>query len=213
MGQTECYVPTAQSPVRYTAQIFAAPILCKNPFVNILRKTYDMKRLFILAFIFLYAVAHGQQTSADSTIKVLYADKTNSEKKPAFFINGKFAGNFLLIKTGDIDSMSIVSGNLQVDSIKYYGQIHLFTKKNYSPKLISLTAVKEKYTNLGNKSVVFTIDGDIINSDYDKYFVDENYLLQIVVDKIIIATENVDLGLIKLLTKSEENFQKLKECN
>ena len=59
--------------------------------------------------------------------------------------------------------------------------------------------------------MIFTIDGTIINSDYDKYLVDENYLLQIIVDKIFIAKEIIDLGLIKLLTKSQENIRKSKE--
>ena len=170
-----------------------------------------MKQLFILALILLSGVAHGQTTSEDSTIKVLYAEKLTSEKKPAFFVNGRFVGNSLSIKPGDIDSISVVKEDVQLDSITYYGQIHIFKKKNYAPKLISLTALKEKYTSLGNKSVVFTIDGVIVNSDYDKYLVDENNLLQIIVDKIIIAKENLDLGLIKLLTKSEENIKKSKE--
>jgi len=170
-----------------------------------------MKQLFILSLILLNAVAHGQPNSADSTIKVLYADKTTNEKPPAFFINGMFAGNSLLIKPGDIDSLSVVKKEFLIDSIKYNGQIHIFTKKSYRPKIISLTALKKKYTNLGNKSVVFTIDGNFVNSDYDKYLVDENNLLQIVVDKLFIPKENVDLGLIKLLTKSEENIKKSKE--
>src|SRR5688572_10430915 len=137
-----------------------------------------MKQLFILALILLNAVVHGQTTRADSTIKVLYADKITGEKKPAFFINGKFVGYSLPIKPGDIDSIRVVKEDGQIDSNKYYGQIHIFTKKNYSPKLISLTALKEKYTILKNKSVVFTIDGNIVNSAYDKYLVDENNLLQ-----------------------------------
>jgi hypothetical protein len=170
-----------------------------------------MKQLFILSFILLSSLVHGQTTSADSTIKVRYADNTNSGKQPAYFINGKFAGSSLSVKPDDIDSIRVVKEEFRFENIKYNGQIHIFTKKNYSPKLITLTALKEKYTNLGTKPVVFTIDGSIVNSDYDKYLVDENNLLQIVVDKIIIAKENPDLGLIKLLTKSEENIKKSKE--
>ena len=170
-----------------------------------------MKQLLMLAFILLCSIVQGQITSADSTIKVLYADNTNSGKKPAFFVNGKFVGNSLPIKPDEIDSVRVIKEDFQFESIKYYGQIHVFTKKGFSPKLISLTALKDKYTNMGGKLVVFTIDGNIINSDYDKYLVDENNLLQIVVDKIVIASENFDVGLIKLLTKSEENLKKSKE--
>ena len=170
-----------------------------------------MKQLFILKLILLSAVVHGQTNSADSTIKVIYADKIADEKKPAFFINGTFVGYSFPININDIDSMNIVKEDFEFDSVKYYGKILISVKANFSPKLISLTALKEKYTVFANKPVIFTIDGTIINSDYDKYLVDENYLLQIIVDKIFIGKENIDLGLIKLLTKSQENIRKSKE--
>jgi hypothetical protein len=52
------------------------------------------------------------------------------------------------------------------------------------------------------------IDGDIVNADYDNYVIDENNLLTIIVDKFQNAKESIDFGLIKLLTKSEENIKK-----
>lgn len=163
-----------------------------------------MRQLLILLLTFLGVSVYGQKTGVDSTIKVVYADKVNRTIGPAFFINGKLAGNSLPVKPNDIDSISIVHGDFQFDSVKYQGQVHIFTKKDYSPKLISLTALKEKYTRLGSKTVVFTIDGTIVNADYNTYLVDENNLFQIFVDKISID-KNVDLGLIRLLTKSEHN--------
>ena len=170
-----------------------------------------MKQLFILTLILLSAVVHGQTTIADSTIKVIYANEITNEKKPAVFINGRFVGHSLSIQPDDINSITIMKEVVEFDSVKYYGKIYITTKDNFSPKLISLTALKEKYTVFANKPVIFTIDGTIINSDYDKYLVDENYLLQIIVDKIFIAKANIDLGLIKLLTKSQENIRKSKE--
>ena len=57
------------------------------------------------------------------------------------------------------------------------------------------------------------IDGNIINGnyEYDKYMIDENNLLRIIVDKIENTKEKIDLGVIKLLTKSDENMKKLNE--
>lgn len=55
------------------------------------------------------------------------------------------------------------------------------------------------------------IDGNLINADYDRYLIDENYVLQIVVDDIQNDKQKIDLGLIKLLTRSEENIKKSKE--
>lgn len=95
--------------------------------------------------------------------------------------------------------------------IQYYGQIYIKTKSEYNLKLITLTSLKEKYTNLENQPVVFMIDGNIVNGDYDKFVVDENYILQIIIDNIKNEKENIDLKIVKLLTKSEENIKKSNE--
>jgi hypothetical protein len=52
------------------------------------------------------------------------------------------------------------------------------------------------------------IDGNIVNGDYDNYVIDENNLLTIIVDKFQNAKESMGWGLIKLLTKTEENIKK-----
>lgn len=171
-----------------------------------------MKHFLLFVSIFLCAVVYGQTNSKDSAIKVTYADMPNSEQKPAVFINGKFAGNALSsIKPDDIESITVLKQDFQFESNTYKGQILITTKQDYAPKLISLTAIKEKYTNLGNKPVLFSIDGNIINGDYNGYYVDENNILQIIIDKVLVSKENLDLGHIKLLTKTDENIKKLKE--
>jgi hypothetical protein len=155
----------------------------------------------------------GKGLESDTILKVVYANEKDQINKPAFFINGKFV-NEALIGTLDptqIDNINVVKDSIQIDNIRYYGQIQVKTKNGYTLKLISLTGLKEKYTNLKNKPVVFMIDGNIINADYDKCMIDENYLLTMIVDKIEITNEKIDLGLIKLLTKSDENIRKSKE--
>jgi hypothetical protein len=176
-----------------------------------------MKTLLILTFAVWSTSTFGQTPSnkeleKDTSIKVVYANKESNINKPAYFLNGKFVSETLLgtLDPNQIDSIN-VKGNIQIDNIRYSGQIHIKTKSSYAPKLISLTDLKEKYTNLKNKSVVFMIDGIIINDDYDTYMVDESYLLTIIVDKIENTQEKIDLGLIKLLTRSDENIKKSKE--
>ena len=73
------------------------------------------------------------------------------------------------------------------------------------------TLFVQEFGNPKGKPVVFMIDGNIINGNYDKYMVDEDYLLRIIVDKIENTKDNIDLGLIKLLTKSDENIKKVNE--
>jgi len=153
------------------------------------------------------------QLGSDTNLKVVYANEVGQLNKSAFFINGKFVNETLLgtLNPSQIESINIVKDSIQIDNIRYHGQILIKTKSSYTLKLISLTDLKDKYTNLKSKAVVFMIDGNIINADYDKYMVDESYLLTIIVDKIENTQENIDLGLIKLLTKSDENIKKSKE--
>ena len=176
-----------------------------------------MKTLLILMFAILSTSTFGQTISnkeleKDTSLNVVYANKESSINKPAYFLNGKLVSEILVatLNPNQIESINVGKG-IQIDNIQYSGQIHIKTKSSYAPKLISLTDLKEKYTNLKNKSVVFMIDGSIINSDYDKCMVDENYLLTIIVDKFENTQEKIDLGLIKLLTRSDENIKKSKE--
>lgn len=187
-----------------------------------------MKSLFILVFTIWSASTFGQTPInkvsgliinsndgilSDTSLKVVYANKESHINKPAYFINGKLINETLLgtLNPTQIESINVVKDSIQIDDIRYYGQIHIKTKSSYTFKLISLTDLKNKYTNLKNKSVVFIIDGSIINADYDTYMVDENYLLTIIVDKIENTKEKIDLGLIKLLTKSDDNIKRSKE--
>lgn len=54
-------------------------------------------------------------------------------------------------------------------------------------------------------------ENDIVRGDYGKYMVDENFILQIIVEKVILKDEMKDFYLIKLLTRSDENVKKAKE--
>lgn len=187
-----------------------------------------MKPLLILAFAICSASTFGQAPSnkisgvtiysskeleKDTSLKVIYVNKEKLINKPAYFLNKKFVNGTLLSTLNPrlIENISVSNDNIQVDSILYYGRIDIKTKSSYNPKLISLTGLKDKYTDLKNKSVVFMIDGGIINADYNKYMVDESYLLTIIVDKIENSKENIFIGLIKLLTRSDENIKKSKE--
>jgi len=51
----------------------------------------------------------------------------------------------------------------------------------------------------------------VIDGDYDKYIVDENYILQINVEKVENKAENLEFYLVKLLTRTEENIKEFKK--
>jgi hypothetical protein len=71
--------------------------------------------------------------------------------------------------------------------------------------------LKAKYTNLGDdKPAIFMIDGTIIKRNSDEYNVDEDYIFRIIVDKLENKNDNVDLWIVKILTKSEKNIRESK---
>jgi hypothetical protein len=180
-----------------------------------------MKQLLFFTTIFLTTTAFGQITNSkasgitvdtkrtqgpDTALRVIYADKDGLNQTPACFINGRFVMN-PNINTQNIVNIDVRNVDTIVNNKLFHGQIYIKTKKGYTPKLISLTELKNKYTNLKSKSVIFMIDNDVVNADYDKYMIDESYLLTIIVDKIQNKKEKINLGLIKILTKTEANIK------
>jgi DNA repair ATPase RecN len=149
----------------------------------------------------------------DTILKVLYVNKNVSEKRPAYYLNGQFVNETLLktLNPNVIENIRVEHQEIEVETEKYYGQIFINTKDNYKPKLISLNDLKSKYTDLKNASSVFMIDHEIINDDYDKCIVDENYILKISVERIENNKERLKFNLIRILTKTKENIRKSKE--
>jgi hypothetical protein len=149
----------------------------------------------------------------DTVIKVVYKNEFQNEKKPAYFLNGKLANETILlsINPNDIEKINVEKENIEIENVKYYGKLYIVTKSRYKPKFISLNNLKLKYTNIKENSIIFQVDDEIINVDYDKYLVDENYILSIVVEKFENQNEKLNLNFIKLVTKSVENIKKSKE--
>ena len=152
------------------------------------------------------------ESNIDTTLKVSYVNSNDSES-PAYYLNGQLLSETILktLNPNEIESISVSHQEIQVDSQKYYGQIFIITKRDYTPKLISLIDLKSKYTNLKNEPASFMINNEIIREDYDKCIVDENYLLNISIEKIDIGKEKLHFSFIQILTKTEENIKKSKE--
>ena len=148
--------------------------------------------------------------TVDTVPSVRYNNIENAGLQPAYYLNGKFV-NKSSLSTFDpqfIDSIHIEKKEMEIENKKYYGQVYITMKKEYTPKLISLTDLEQKYTNLRNGITVFMIDDDIIKEDYDQYLVDENYILKIIVDTIEMKKEKATVNVVRLLTKSKENIEK-----
>jgi len=149
----------------------------------------------------------------DSIPQVIYKNSLGSKQKIAWFVNGQLVGEAVTktINSDQIASINIEKKGVEIDHISYEGTVMITMKEGYHPKLISLNDLKAKYTNLKDSPVLFMFENDIISSDYDKYMVDKNFILQIIVDKVELKDEKLDFYLVKLLTRSEENVRKAKE--
>lgn len=168
-----------------------------------------MKQCLLLLIVLLSNSTYAQEVQ-NPELKVIYRNNPDKSQRPATFINGQFVISSI-VDPNLIESVTLTKDEIEIDGTKYLGQLYIATKNSYSPKLISLNTLKDKYTNLKNKPAVFMIDGEIVNTDYDRLAVDENYILQIMVDGIKNGKEKIDLALIMLLTKTEANIKKLRE--
>lgn len=149
----------------------------------------------------------------DTIIKVYYKNQLENNKKPAYFVNDKLVDESVLktLNPNEIDNVKVEKDDIEIDNVKYYGKILVETKSTYSPNFITLNNLKTKYTNIKENKIIFKIDNEIVNANYDNFIVDEKYILKIVVENYENKEEKLKVCFINLFTKSEENIKKSKE--
>lgn len=149
----------------------------------------------------------------DTIIKVYYKNQLENNKKPAYFVNDKLVDESVLktLNPNEIDNVKVEKDDIEIDNVKYYGKILVETKSTYSPNFITLNNLKTKYTNIKENKIIFKIDNEIVNANYDNFIVDEKYILKIVVENYENKEEKLKVCFVNLITKSEENIKKSKE--
>ena len=191
-----------------------------------------MKKIFLIASLFVLTKAFGQTPTTNSTELVsthsnLVQNDTSvivsiivgmgvQGPKTTYFLNDQFINQSLLVSINPelMDKLNVIYKEIQIDSIKYNKQIRLVTKKPYTPKPISLTNLKNKYYpgGLKNKQTIFIIDGNIAHGDNDTYEIDQNNLYAITLDREY-TKDNISIQFIKLTTKSDANISNFKLGN
>jgi hypothetical protein len=179
-----------------------------------------MKYIYIISVLLLsIGSAFGQkevngltpkQSSANSEIKVFYANHNKLKNNAAISLNNKLV-NELVIKHLDpdkIESVNVKKGPFLINNISYNGKIIIKTKDDYQPNLISLNQLKTKHINVKENATIFQIDNKIITADYDTYLVDEKYILNITVKTFKNPKEKLNINIINLMTKSVQNINK-----
>jgi len=188
--------------------------------------------LFITLSLFSVGYVFGQEQEGVSIIKdttdkqilinqpdirVLYASRSNrrdqkNQRIVEYYINNILFGNsidginFSGIDPNDVEDIYIKSYPAG-DTTSSPQQMRITLKKDYLPMPISLTEVKEKYTELKDIPALFFIDGVLIQNDYDKYMVNENGIYTITIDKFTNLKEGIEIHLIRIVTRTKENMQ------
>jgi len=157
----------------------------------------------------------GQTTQNDTIPTVVNIQPINTDRYPLYTLNGQQISLSTLntINPKIIDSINVEKKEIKLNSTTYYGKVSIKMKGGYRPQFVSLNNLKLKYTQIKNEPVIFMLDNEFIKENYDQYIVDQKYILKIIVDKIDMPDNKLQINLIRLLTRNEENIRKSKEIH
>ncbi len=149
----------------------------------------------------------------DTLIRVTYADKKARDNDPAYFLNGKLISQSLFnsMSVTTIESVSVVKKDTVVNGKVYDGQIKVESKSDYTPNVVSLAFIKENVVKLKDGPSIFMIDDHLVKEDYEECLLDKNYILSITVHKLKNEKEGLDVNVVKILTKTKENIEKVNQ--
>lgn len=188
-----------------------------------------MKSLLIISVIFLSTACFGQTQpqfkkydqlnlsklstalEEDTPLRVIYMGGSEKKKNTmAIFVNSVFISDYVAKHTNPkaIAKFSVEKGDIEINNVMYTGKVLIETKADYKPNFIPLNDFKKKHIATKRKSILFQIDDEIIQEDYDEYMIDENYVLRVIVEKV--KNKRLDFTLIKLLTRSDKNIKNSK---
>lgn len=126
---------------------------------------------------------------SDGKVPVKYAKKPSEVQETKFFVNGQQMQSSL-VHWLNRDQLT----DVQVHNNAIYVQ----TKEAYQPVVLTLNEFKKKHTNLGDKPALFMVDGEIVKTNSDQYYLDEKGIKLVVVDEVDGALVNQSLPVIHI---------------
>jgi len=186
-------------------------------------KSGMMKSIFLLLFLGFTVNSFGQvngtmnpegvnvdslDKNPDTTFKVIHKP-AQPDLYSGFVIDGQFIKSLRLssLDPDKIASITILKNDSLTREPLPKSLIIIQTKENRNFRLISLSELIEKYTDFKNIPVAITIDGDFVTKDFNTYFINMDNLLTIIVEQKVMMNGVGKMGLITLLTKTEENIK------
>lgn len=165
---------------------------------------------------YLYPIPFSKDRSAQNAdsaaIKVSYQQKPIAQNI-AFIVNGQLIPYLdpAVLDVHVLGSFNVNKKDTVINGHTYNGCITIQTKNEYAPDYITLNELKRKHTSIETGPSIFMINDRIINDNYDKVMVDEKYIQKIEVSKIRNPEENVEVNVIKLITRTKTNTKKSEE--
>ena len=152
--------------------------------------------------------AGNQKYSVTDTIPdVSYLSLNTHEIQPAYFLNGHLVDETFVrcMDAQKIENIEVIRDSIKIENVQYYGQIRIESKRDYQPKIISLKDLILKYTALTAPPDIIMIEERLYTEDYEHKYVDEKYILKIVVQELKSDNRDGKLILAKLITRTEQN--------
>jgi hypothetical protein len=139
----------------------------------------------------------------DTTVQAM---RHHDQRKAACFLNGNFVSPTVMssLLSDVIEDFEVVFKSVEVEGVLYDRYFKISTRKNYNPKIITLRELREQELKL-KKSAVFTIDDVLINAADNAYYVDQNGLSAVTIDKF--KSGDTELLLIKITTKMPRSLK------
>jgi hypothetical protein len=146
-----------------------------------------------------------REETIDSSLLIIDYETVDFPPLPAFFINERFYPASIMASLGPCSSsVRVVEEDTVINGELYQGKMYITVLDDeFEIREISLSAIKEKYTNLKGQPAVFIVDGQIVTRDYDTYLMDENILYTISTGKI----KSLNISYVDILTKTENNIK------
>lgn len=174
-----------------------------------------MKQLFYITVVSFFIIQSFAQSKLSKDNRGLpdmkqeinnhqQAPKWNSLPQPVFYLVNDLVFNSEMLVTIDNDKIETVrvrKDPFEKDGIHYHGTISIKLKSDYEPNFITLMDLAIKQFKIDTENLIFKINGNIVNSDYSQFYVDENFLLKITTDNLETSEFDSKFQIISLQTK------------
>lgn len=140
--------------------------------------------------------------------------KWNSLPQPVFYLVNDLTFNsemLITIDSGKIETVTVRKDPFEKSGIHYSGTIFIKLKSDYEPNFITLEDLAKKYFKTNPESLIFKINGNVVNSDYAKFYVDEKFLLKITADNLETSEFDSKFEVVSLQTKPSKQFRNKKK--